>query len=213
MSDELARELKLHVIPQTQYCKPLLSANGSELSVTGHVKAELYLRGLKVEHHMEVAKSLAPPFILGRDFLTANQGCVNYALKPPMFTLFDGLVELPFYTCCDSSNCVTLAQTVRIPAYHEAYIPVNTPHRFNNQEVLIEQPPRVLSVSVARALAFCKNNKAVCRVLNTNPYFVTLKKGLKIAKVAGLIDSVATMRELCPPPLSTCSSGERKQNV
>jgi len=26
MSNELARELKLHVIPQTQYCKPLLSA-------------------------------------------------------------------------------------------------------------------------------------------------------------------------------------------
>ena len=80
---------------------------------------------------------------------------------------------------CDSSNCVTLAQTVRVPAYHEAYIPVNMPHRFNNQEMLIEQPPRVLAVSVARALAFCKNNKAVCRVLNTNPYFVTLKKRSK----------------------------------
>jgi len=176
MSNKLAKELKLHVIPQTQYFKPLLSANGSEMTVTGHVKAELYLRGLKVEHHMEVAKLLAPPFILGRDFLMANQGCVNYALKPPMFTLFDGLVELPFYTCCDTSNCVTLAQTVRIPVYHEAYVQVNTPYHFNNQEVLIEQPPRVLSVSVARALAFCKNNKAVCRILNTNPYFVTLKK-------------------------------------
>jgi len=158
---------------------------------------------------MAVAKLLAPPFILSRDFLTANQGCVNYALKPPMFTLFDGLVELPFYTCCDPSNCVTLAQTVCVPAYHEAYIQVNTPHHFNNQEVLIEQPPHVLSVSVARALAFCKNDKAVCRVLNTNPYFVTLKKGLKIAKVAGLIDSVATMREICKPQSSTC--GERKQ--
>jgi len=100
---------------------------------------------------------------------------------------------------------------VRIPAYHEAYVQVNTPHRFNNQEVLIEQPPCVLSVSVARALAFCKNNKAVCRVLNTNPYFVTMKKGLKIIKVAGLIDSVATMREIRQPPLNTCSSGERKQ--
>jgi len=154
MSDELARELKLHVIRQTQYCKPLLSANGSELFVTGHVKAELYLTGLKVEHHMEVAKSLAPPFILGRDFLTANQGCVNYALKLLMFTLFDGLVELPFYTCCDTSHCVTLAQTVCVPAYHEAYVEVNMPHRFNNREVLVGQPPRVLSVSVAKALAF-----------------------------------------------------------
>jgi len=81
MSDELARELKLHVIPPTQYCKPLLSANGSEMIVTGHVKAELYLRGLMVEHHMEVAKSLAPPFILGRDFLMVNQGLCKLRLE------------------------------------------------------------------------------------------------------------------------------------
>ena len=177
MCDELARELKLQVIPPTQYSKPLLSANGSEMAITGHVKAELYLRGLNVEHHMEVAKLLSPLFIIGRDFLTTNQASVNYALKPPMFTLFDGLIELQFYTCCDENNCVTLARTVCIPAYHEAYVQVDTPQRFNNQEVLLEQPPRVLSVSVARALAFCKNNKAVYRVLNTNPYFVTLKNG------------------------------------
>ena len=69
-------------------------------------------------------------------------------------------------------------------------------------------------MSVARALAFCKNNKAVCRVLNTNPYVATLKKGLKLAKIAGLIDSVLSMREISQPPLSACnsiSSDERKQ--
>jgi len=113
------------------------------------------------------------------------------------------------YTCCDENNCVTLAHTVCIPAYHEAYVQVETPERFNNQEVLLEQPPRVLSVSVARALALCKNNKTVCRVLNTKPYFVTLKKDLKLAKIAGLTDSVASMREIRQPPVS--SSGERKQ--
>jgi len=126
-----------------------------------------------------------------------------------MFTLFDGLIELPFYTC-DENNCVTLARTVCVPAYHEAYVQVETAQRFNNQEVLLEQPPHVLSVSVARALVFCKNNKAVCRVLNTNPYVVTLKKSLKLAKIAGLIDSVASMHKIGQLPLSS-SSGERKQ--
>ena len=66
----------------------------------------------------------------------------------------------------------------------------------------------------AKALAFCKDNKAVCRVLNTNPYVVTLKKGLKLAKIAGLIDSVLSMSEIIQPPSSACSSsssGERKQ--
>jgi len=41
-----------------------------------------------------------------------------------------------------------------------------------------------------------------------------LKKGLKLAKIAGLIDSVLSMREISQPPLSACnsiSSDERKQ--
>ena len=69
------------MIPQTQYCKPLLSANGSEMIVTGHVKAELYLRGLKVEDHMEVAKLLAPPFNLGRDFFDGESGLCKLCLE------------------------------------------------------------------------------------------------------------------------------------
>ena len=173
---ELAGELKLHVIPKTQHSKPLLSANGSELETVGHVMAELYLKDLKVEQRLEVARSLSPPLILGFDFLRMNQARIDFALKLPMFTLFDGLIELPFYTCCDENNCVTLARTVCVPAYHEAYVQIETPQQFNNQEVLLEQPPCVLSVSVVRALAFCKNNKTVCRVVNTKLYVVTLKK-------------------------------------
>jgi len=176
-NEQTATELKLKIVPKMDpNSKPLLSANGSEVEIIGHVVAELYLKGLKVTHQMEVAKSLTPSFILGMDFLMANQAGINYALKPPMFTLYDGLIELPFFARCDENNCVTLARTVCVPAYYEAYVQVETPQRYNNQEVILEQPPHALSVSVARALAFCKNNKAVCCVLNTNPYVVTLKK-------------------------------------
>jgi len=74
--------------------------------------AELYLKGLKVEQCLEVARSLSLPLILGFDFLRMNQARIDFA----MFTLFDGLMELPFYTCCDENNCVTLARTVCVPA-------------------------------------------------------------------------------------------------
>jgi len=57
---------------------------------------------------MEVAKSLSPSFILGMDFLMTNQAGINYALKPPMFTLYDGLIELPFFTRCDENNSILL---------------------------------------------------------------------------------------------------------
>jgi len=114
INEKTARDLKLHVVPKINWnTKPLLSANGSELETIRHVMAELYLKGLKVEHRAEVAKSLSPPFILGMDFLTANQACINYALKPPMFTLFDYLLELPCYTCCDENNCYSGMYCVR----------------------------------------------------------------------------------------------------
>jgi len=180
IDDHTARELKLKVTPpKSANVKPLLSANGSEVETTGHTKVQLYLNGLRVDHHMEVAKNLSPPFILGTDFLSKNQAGIDYAMKPPMFTLFDGLIELPFYTCCSPYNCVTLTRNVCIPAYSEALIKVDIPTRFNNQDVLIEQTPRVLSVTVAKALATCRNNKAFCKVLNMHPYMVTLKKVLK----------------------------------
>ena len=89
IDDHTARELKLQVIPpKTANAKPLLSANGSEVKTTGHTTVELYLNGLKVDHDMEVAKNLSPPFILGTDFLSKNQAGIDYAIKPPMFTLF-----------------------------------------------------------------------------------------------------------------------------
>ena len=152
INKQTAKELKLKIVPTTDLnSKPLMSANGSEVQITGHVMAELYFKGLKVEHRMEVAKSLSPSFILGMDFLMTNQAGINYALKPPMFTLSDGLIELPFLTRCNENNCVTLARTVCVPAYNEAYLPVHTPLKYNNQEVLLEQPPCALSVSIARA--------------------------------------------------------------
>jgi len=75
-----------------------------------------------------------------------------------MFTLFDGVIELLFYTRCDETNCLTLARTICIPAFNEAYLPVYSPSEFNNKDVLLEHPPCVCPVTIARALAFCKNN-------------------------------------------------------
>jgi len=60
--------------------------------------------------------------------------------------------------------------------------------------VLLENAERVCSITVAGALAFCKNNKTVCRILNLNPYVVPLKRGMKLAKVLGL-DKIASIQK------------------
>ena len=53
----------------------------------------------------------------------------------------------------------------------------------------------VMKAVVANALTLIVNNKAVCRILNMSPYEVTLKRGLKIAKVLNKRHSVSATGE------------------
>jgi len=50
-------------------------------------------------------------------------------------------------------------------------------------------------IAVANALTFVKNNKAVCRILNMNPYVVTLKKGLNSKNIKQESYSVSSTGE------------------
>jgi len=87
-------------------------ATGSDIEIVGYATAELYFEGLKVEHTLGVAKQFSPSFLLGVEFLSETGAGIDYGIRPPMFTLFDGLIELPFYARCDETNCVTLARTI-----------------------------------------------------------------------------------------------------
>ena len=124
MSVKAAKFLKLKIeLINEQNHKPLVSETGSDIETVGYATAELYFRGLKVEYTLGVAMQLSPSFLLGVDFLWETGGAnLDYGIKPPMFTLFDGFIELPFYTRCDVTNCVTLARTICIPALNEAYL-------------------------------------------------------------------------------------------
>jgi len=83
-----------------------------------------------------------------------------------------------------NDNSVTLSKTICIPALSEITLSVNSPAKFNNRSVLLENLPRLnpLKVVVTKALVTCANNKTVCRLLNYTNQVVTLKKGLKLAK-------------------------------
>ena len=187
--------MKLKRLPITNTSNnSLVSANGSDIEIVGYTTVDLYFKGLRVEQKLGIAKQLSPSFLLGVNFLSQTGAAIDYALKPPMFTLFDGLVELPLYTRCDETNCVTLAQKITVPAFTEVFLPVNSPSNFNNQDVLLEQPPCGSPVITARALVSCVNNKTVCRILNSHPYVVTLRKGTKLARIVGL-DSVAAITQ------------------
>jgi len=66
----------------------------------------------------------------------------------------------------------------------------------DNKSDLLKNLPRLnpLKVVVAKALTTSKNTKTVCRLLNDTNHVVTLKKGLKLAKVEDW-DTIGDMRE------------------
>jgi len=114
-----------------------------------------------------------------------------------ILSLKDDLIQIPMFS--PSDNSVTLPKTICIPALSEITLMVNSPPKFNNKYVLLENFPRLnpLRVVVAKALSTCKNNKTVCRLLNYTNHVVTLKKGLKLAKVEewGTIGAIQEFRD------------------
>jgi len=194
ISNQLAQQLKLKIQRSHGPQDRMISASGSKMRMIGTTIMELYLRGAIIQHLVVVVEDLTPNFVLGMNFLLDNHAHLNFTTRPPILMLFDDMVEIPMRPRCDDTNCASVISTTVIPAYSEAYLTVNTPKRFNNSSVLLENAERICSISVAGALAFCKNNKAVCRILNLNPYVVTLKRSMKLAKVLGL-DKIASIQK------------------
>jgi len=132
--------------------------------------------------------------------------------KAQAYYATDDLVRFPLHSRFDSINCVTLARTVCIPAMTEALLPMTSPAAYNNKSVLLETLPQMpqAMVAVAKALAFCKNNRTVCRILNFNPHILTLKKDLKLAKMENMgttasIQEYHEMTELPTDCFNSCS--------
>jgi len=119
---------------------------------------DLYFRGAKMEHMVVVVEDLTPNFVLGMNFLTDTYAHLNFTTNPPILTLFDEMVEIPMRPRCDDTNCALMINTAVIPAYSEAYVTVQTPQHYNNSNVVFEHAECVCLISVAGALAFCKNN-------------------------------------------------------
>ena len=182
--------------------RPLVSATDSEIKLLGHAIVQLYFKGLKIEQRLGVVEELTPNFLLGVDFLTANVAAVDYTVRPPVLRLFDDFIQIPLFNRCDETNCVILECTAVIPAYNEAYLPVKSPVQYNNQDVLLEQPSRILPVTVARSFTSCKNNKTICRVLNQNPFVVTLKRGKILARITTMDTEIAAVVECKQPTVA-----------
>ena len=187
LNERVAKQLKLQIQPLDKIkFSSLTSANGSEIPVIGTADVQLYFQGLVIPQVVQVSPLLDHSLVLGVDFLSQNQAILNYRLG--VLSLYEDLVRVPLHSRFGGLNCITVARTMCIPAYHEALILANSPKVFNNKDALLEPLPNAQfnKLAVARSLVHCQNNTVVCRVLNCNPHVLTLKKGRKIAKIENL---------------------------
>ena len=152
----------------------LISANGAPLRVVGMADVTFYLKGLRIPHTVRVVEGLAPHLVLEIDFMKANKVTVNYVDGTVRF--YEDLLIIPLQGYDSRDNCAFVSQTVCIPKYAEAVIPVTVPKQYANTCVVLESlHNRYDLVAVAGSLNNADGRRAMVKVLNYEPHSVVLK--------------------------------------
>ena len=193
ISLELARKLKLKIKSMVGGT-PLVSANGQPLKQVGIADINFYVKGLNIYHTLKVVQGLYPSIIIGVDFMRLNQMNIDYVNNNVQF--YDGMLILPLQEYTDLNNCAVVSETMCIPKFAEAIIPIIVPCHLQNRTVILEPlANRYEVVAVAGAITNTRGRQAVLKVLNYQPVSVSLRKGMKIARIVSP-HSVASVRFL-----------------
>ena len=183
--ERLAKQLNAQLeMVQNINSTSLISANGSPLHVVGMTDLVVNMGGLHIPVTFKVVRNLNYSMIIGSDFLVENGVVIDY--RTSTVSIGDDLVRLPLQSYQETTNCVTTLNMIRIPAHTEATVAVKCPCDIQEDEIILLEPlPSVQfkQVAVANSLNRCRDGKTVSRLLNLNPFPVTLRKGTRIASV------------------------------
>jgi len=114
--------------------------------------------------------------------MKANKVSVNYADYTVIF--YDDLMIVPLQGYDSRDNCAFVIQTVCIPKYAEAVIPVTVPKQYANTCVVLESLYNCYDlIAVAGFFNNAEGRRAMVKVLNYKPHSVVLTKHTKIASV------------------------------
>jgi len=120
---------------------------------------------------------LTQDVILGVNFFELSGALLDYKRKH--LTLYDGTVCVSLVTAIDPTRAVCTTRRTRIPARHEALIPVSLPRGSAMRTGIMETLPRTsgMGLSVASDLVDCTNGSTMCRVMNPTSRPVTWPAG------------------------------------
>jgi len=94
-------------------------------------------------------------------------------------SLYDGSIVAPLITVVDPNRIVCIACKIRIPAKHEALIPIKTPCGAGFDAGITEALPQTSKscLSVASVLVSCSTSTYMCRVMNPTSRSITWTTG------------------------------------
>ena len=107
----------------------LTAANNSTMATMGKVSVTFRVGGCALTAEFYVVDALTQDVILGVEFMERTGALLDY--KHKRMSLYDGTVSAPLLTAIDPELAVCTVQNVRIPAEHEAIIPVRLPRRLD----------------------------------------------------------------------------------
>jgi len=162
-------------------------ANGSALKVHGTTKLEIRIKGLLFPHEFLIISDLSDNVILGTDFMEAYHVTLDYAHGTVQL---DDLICVPIASKQSRQRIVRTVNSIFVPAYSEAIIPITVNRRFIGHNILLEAPPtqQFEKFATARIIVKPKSVNTICRILNHNSYAIVLRRRECVAIVSDVMN-------------------------
>ena len=184
----------------------VVAANGLPLKILGQVLVDVRVASVHASHRVLVADDISHDCLLGVDFLGANNFTIEVGNN--RLSSRDNNSSVPLYLKAQPVVCcVSLAETVIVPARHEMLIPAKVSALDKKTPVNIGpgvvEPnltfKRKPELALARSIVQPQGDRIAVRVVNMSPQPITLYKNSKVANLHPLNEGEEVSTECMEP--------------
>ena len=180
----------------------LVGVDGVPIKVDGTVSVPITIGSMTVQHDFIVAKQITAEAILGLDFLEAKKCILD--LAGGKMQINDTSLSLIPQPSTKKVQCakVTIKESLIIPSRSEVEIMAHLHNKEEGTWLLEGTQFRKLPICVARVLTVPKNQSVPIRIVNLDPFPVTVHKNTKIATAELITDEAICIAHESEPPIT-----------
>ena len=208
---EFVRKLRLNVQPLTSSSPKLVSANGSQLHITGSVEASISIGGYVCSVELLVIEQLQHNVILGLHMLRDNNAVID--VSNSLLSLANDMYTVPLIRRFSTQNILRTLNSVTVEPYHEVRLPVRLSPKYRLGPSIIEPllTKHSHSIAVAKVYVEPQARTTICQVVNLTDKPFTLPARAAIATItpAELLSTHSTTRQ----PGTLLPTSESKSDI